>query len=256
MSEVVALPDSSLSDGTALSTGFTLWVFPNINFTCDGYITNWTLRVNNSVGSIPQITTWRRDEMAGLSYEQQTITNDSQLMSVKIGSGVIEYTPSPPGIPVQAGDIVGIRLPAVDDVEMLRIRPLFLRLPEGQGNSSTISCIRQVGDSDTFFFPNQMCNNGGEVEQSLYIPLISVIMSKLTHCMQVNFTKTAPNDSFYRYWHTFNYDALPYCNYSAAIHYGNHGSHNCRLSNYSARHYLRCDFYGHRCGYSATVVWG
>ena len=232
---------------------------PKHQFTCDGYITNWTLRVNNSVEQsmnttlIPQITTWRLHE-SGLIYIQQSIMNDSQLMSVKIGSGVIEYTPSPPGIPVRAGDIVGIRLPAID-VEMLRIKPLFLRLPEGQGNSSTVSCVRQAGDSDVFFFTNQMCNaNAGEMEQSLYIPLISVVMSKLTHAhrMQVNFTKTAPNDSFYRYWHIFNSDTLPYCNYPAANCYGSHKW----LSNYSSRHYLRCDFYRRRYGYSATVVWG
>ena len=31
MSEIVALPDSSLPGDTALSTGFIRWVFPNIN---------------------------------------------------------------------------------------------------------------------------------------------------------------------------------------------------------------------------------
>ena len=169
-----------------------------MDLTCDGYITSWTLGVNNSMNSmntalIPQITTWRFQVFNG--YMQQSITNESQ---PKIGTQRIEYTPSPPGVPVQAGDIVGIRLPSVDN-NMLMIKPLFLRL--SQGNSSTISCAGVQGDSETFFFDtaNRRCNVGSEEEQSLYIPLISVIISKLPHCLhaRINYiTLTLPNDSF------------------------------------------------------------
>ena len=121
---------------------------------------------------------------------QQSITNDSQHISVNIGLQLIEYTPSPP-IPVQAGDIVGIGLPSVDD-DLLTIKPLFLNLSEG--NSSTISCAGVQGNSDFFFFNtvNQRCNsNAAEEEQSLYIPLISVNISKLPYymnaCIQVRY---------------------------------------------------------------------
>ena len=47
-SKIVPLPDSSLPDDDLLSN-FRRWIFPNIKFTCDGYITSWTLRVNNSM---------------------------------------------------------------------------------------------------------------------------------------------------------------------------------------------------------------
>ena len=176
---IVTLPDSSLPNTDQLSN-FRRWIFPNINFTCDGYITSWTLRVNNSMPEsmdttlIPQITTWRL-QGGNLVYLQQSTTNESQ---PKIGTRRIEYTPSPPGIPVRAGDIIGIRL----DDDLLTIKPLFLRLPQG---NSTISCIGLDGDSGFFQFDtaNQMCVSGADEEQSLYIPLISVNISKLSHCI-------------------------------------------------------------------------
>ena len=143
---------------------------------------------------IPQITTWRL--LAGSNfYRQQSITNESQLTSQKIDTRLM-FTPLPPGIPVQAGDIVGISLPTVDD-DMLIIKPLFLRLP--QGNSS-ISCAGLQGNSDNMynFFQfdtaNQLCVSSTEEEQSLYIPLISVNISKLLYCL--HYTNPYPNDSF------------------------------------------------------------
>ena len=189
---IVTLPDSSLP----YIFSFRRWIFPNINFTCDGYITSWTLRVNNSMPEsmdtalIPQITTWRL--LAGSNfYRQQSITNESQLTSQKIDTRLM-FTPLPPGIPVQAGDIVGIRLPSVDD-DLLMIKPLFLRLP--QGNSS-ISCAGLIGDTTIFQFDtaNQLCLSIVEEEQSLYIPLISVNISKLLYCL--HYTNPYPNDSF------------------------------------------------------------
>ena len=178
---IVTLPDNDLL------SNFRRWIFPNINFTCDGYITSWTLRVNNSMPEsmdtalIPQITTWRRLLAGSNFYMLQSITNQSQLTSLKSDTQLM-FTPSPP-IPVQAGDIVGIRLPLVDD-DMLMIKPLFLRLPEA--NSSTISCAGVQGNSEFFFFNtvNQRCiSNAAEEEQSIYIPLISVNISKLPHYM-------------------------------------------------------------------------
>ena len=182
---IVTLPDSSLPIDDIVLLSFRQWIFPNINFTCDGYITSWTLTVNNSMPEsmdtalIPQITTWRRFLAGSNFYRQQSITNESQLTSLKTDTRLM-YTPSPPGIPVQAGDIVGISLPTVDD-DLLTIKPLFLRLP--QGNSS-ISCAGLQAVSNIFQFDtvNQMCggNDPGE-QQSMYIPLISVNISKLPY---------------------------------------------------------------------------
>ena len=198
-SEIVTLPDSSLPrpnmNDIILLSDFRRWIFPNINFTCDGHITSWTLRVNNSMPEsmdtalIPQITTWRLLPQSNNFYRQQSITNESQLTSLKIDTRLM-FTPSPP-IPVKAGDIIGIRLPTVNN-DMLMIKPLFLNLSEG--NSSTISCAGLQGNSNNFAFENRICStNGGDEEQSLYIPLISVNISKLPHriCTQVTCIKTS-----------------------------------------------------------------
>ena len=187
-------PDSSLSNTDRLYT-FKRWIFPNIKFNCDGYITNWTLKVNNSMPEsmdtalIPQITTWRLMAQGSDFYRQQNITNESQL-TLKMDTRLM-FMPSPPGIPVQAGDIVGIQLPSVDN-NILTIKPLFLRLP--QGNSS-ISCAGLDGDSTNFQFDtaNQMCRGNDPGQQSMYIPLISVNISKLPHCMDASIILTLPN---------------------------------------------------------------
>ena len=86
-----------------------------------------------------------------------------------------EYTPSPP-TPVQTGDIVGIIMPVDESDRALSVRPLFLRLPEG--NSSTISCVPPSSNLQQIILVNGMCINEDN-RQSEYIPLIFPIFSEL-----------------------------------------------------------------------------
>ena len=122
--------------------------------------------------SIPQITTWRLQNSFGDNdnYILQSITNESQATVAITETYIYEYTPPQP-IPVQAGDIVGITMPINDDETMVSVKPLFLKLPEG--NTSTVSCTR-LGESHGFFLADRMCLNQQE-QQSLYIPLLTAI---------------------------------------------------------------------------------
>ena len=191
-SMIVALPNSSLSDGDPSSpfsnslSEFTQWISPNINFTCNGSVIKWRLRVNASIESVnktiqrpsPHIATWKLDNPTTSSYTLKSITNESQInVIVTNGSIYYEYTPSPP-TPVQAGDFIGILLP---DVGLLNITPLFLRLPEE--NSNAISCVR-LSDSQQIFLPGRKCLNIFE-QQLQYIPLVSVILSELPNGIRV-----------------------------------------------------------------------
>ena len=181
-SDLVTLPDPSLPLTNPLFD-FTQWIFPNINFTCSANITSWRLRVNDSIDSgntqqrpLPQITTWRLQNSFGNreTYILQSTTNESLGDVAITEGGVYEYSPSKP-ISVQAGDIVGITMPPSDYDERMKrvaIKPLFLRLPEG--NSSTVSCVR-LGDSQHFFLDDRMCLFQQQ-QQSLYIPLLTAII--------------------------------------------------------------------------------
>ena len=126
---------------------------------------------------IPHITTWELENSFGTTniYIQKSNSSESQTaVTVLNGSVYIEYTPPSP-VPVQKGDAIGIMMPD-DEVDGVQgVRPLFLRLPEG--NSSTISCVSPSA-SQRFFLQNQRCLNQQE-QQSLYIPLVSAIFSEL-----------------------------------------------------------------------------
>ena len=180
ISMIAAFPDSSLPNDNPLFD-FIQWNFPNLNFTCNGYIVKWRLRVNATMESInqrpiPHITTWRLQNSFGSSssYILNSSTNESQIKVTEIsGSVYIEYTPPSP-VPIQKEDFIGIVMPDGDDDRVLSVRPLFLRLPEG--NSSTISCVAQ-GDIQHFFLQDRMCVSRQQLSQ--YIPLVSAIFSEL-----------------------------------------------------------------------------
>ena len=128
---------------------------------------------NTLILSIPQFSTWRLQNSfsSSDSYVLHSITNDSQATVTITKADIYEYAPSEP-VSVQAGDIVGIMMPPNDDERMKSIRPVFLRLSEG--NSSTVSCTR-LGDGQHFFLADGMCLNQ---QQSLYIPLLTAIIGQ------------------------------------------------------------------------------
>ncbi len=177
---IAAFPNPSLPNDNPLFD-FTQWNFPNLNFTCNGYIVKWRLRVNATMESInqrpvPHITTWRLQNSFGSrsNYVLNSSTNESQINVTEIsGSVYIEYTPPSP-VPIQKEDFIGIMMPVDDNDRAQSVRPLFLRLPEG--NSSTISCVKG-GDSQLLFLQDRMCASQQQLSQ--YIPLVSAIFSEL-----------------------------------------------------------------------------
>ena len=178
-SMIATFPDSSLPADNLLSN-FIQWNFPNLNFTCNGYIVKWRLRVNASIesndmlqGPIPHITTWELDSVNRNRYNHKSNTSESQQnMTVINGSVYIEYTPPSP-VPIQIGDVIGIMMPAGDGRRQPSVRPLFTIVPE---NTTTISCARLVG-GEHFFLQDRMCLTPPE-QQSQYIPLVSAIFSE------------------------------------------------------------------------------
>ena len=258
-SMIVAFPNSSRPNTDPLFD-FTQWIFPDINFTCDGYIIRWRLRVNVNMESVteirpmqrssPHITTWKlRSEMSfgsNSNYALKSSTNESQInVTVMNGSVYYEYTPSSP-IPVQVGDIVGIVMPSVAADRSESAIPLFLSLPEE--SSDTVSCVR-LGISELIILNDRICLEEIE-QQSRYIPLVSAIFSELPNYIPLlSYTFSF----FFRSCHTFICITAPNCSlylYSTS-HYCCPYTFSYPSNKYSSRHNHR--FSNHGFGWSATV---
>ena len=237
-SMIVPLPNSNLSIDNPLSD-FIQWIFPNVKFTCNGFVSTWRLRVNTTNTAMdpvaerpfPQITTWRLDPESTFdangvreTFNQQTIINVSQA-NVKMESGFTyyEYIPSTP-TPVQAGDIVGIMMPAADEDRAQSLRPLFLRLP--QGNASSFSCVLLPNSNiqpQHLLLVDGMCTNQRD-QQSEYIPLVSPIFSELPKSI-IRFTVHVISITHSPSQHTFVSINVPYYNpylYSTSHYHGPH----------------------------------
>ena len=184
-SRLVALPRSDLSEGN-----FVQWIFPNIRFTCNGSITSWKLRVDTTTMEsdavqrpIPQLSTWRARRLfeGDTAFMRNSTTNES-LSSVMREGSVYEYVLSSP-IPVQSGDIVGIKMPSNATERRRSVRPLFVELSEG--NSSTRSCSAFL-DSDELFISSTCA-------QFTFIPLVTAVIGQLLyklHCYTQRFSLT------------------------------------------------------------------
>ena len=85
-------------------------LFPDITFTCNGFITKWIVGVEaEDDDELPELQIWRN--AGGTSY---TIVNFSQLPSNTLSGTVAEYNLSTP-LEFQEGDILGVYQPQSQD---------------------------------------------------------------------------------------------------------------------------------------------
>ena len=87
---------------------------PDMKFTCDGIITKWIIGARWSQESddtlYPELQLWR--EIGNYTY--QKINGTFITIETRSNDGVYEYDNFPP-IPFQAGDILGVFIPLVND---------------------------------------------------------------------------------------------------------------------------------------------
>ena len=94
-------------------------LFPDIKFTCNGFITKWIIgaqiRTTGITTELPEMQIWRR-----LTAESTYTKVGSSLLTngVARNSNVIEYTPVSP-VEFQAGDILGVFQPRADHSKTL-----------------------------------------------------------------------------------------------------------------------------------------
>ena len=136
-------------------------ISPDMKFTCDGYITKWTIMaeyvVSNSL--YPEIQIWRG--VNSTVYEK--ISGVSITIPIRQLSGVYEFGNFPP-IAVKSGDILGISIP---DRSSSR-----LQLLSDTTNSAIQYYIPTNHSSPSSYDVIDIRSN--EVTTSTYRPLISV----------------------------------------------------------------------------------
>ena len=91
-------------------------LFPNITFTCNGFITKWIVGADHEAendNELPELQIWRNT--GGTSY---TKANFSQLPSNTLNGTVAEYNLSTP-LEFQEGDILGVYQPKHDKSELV-----------------------------------------------------------------------------------------------------------------------------------------
>ena len=91
------------------------WIFPSMQFTCNGTLTEWIFRELGGHETIPglQLTTWRLDpSREQWAYQRVTMTNSTTAVTkIYPQTSIISYKLISP-IEVRSGDIVGIEVPS------------------------------------------------------------------------------------------------------------------------------------------------
>ena len=84
-------------------------LFPDITFTCNGFITKWIIGAKRGRGTLlPELQVWRN---IGASFIK---TKFSPLPSNATDNNIVEYIPNPP-LEFQEGDILGVYQPPHQD---------------------------------------------------------------------------------------------------------------------------------------------
>ena len=122
-------------------------LFPDITFTCNGFITKWIVGAEANNGDLlPELQIWRNN--GGTSY---TKAGFSLLPSNTLSGTVAEYTLSTP-LEFQEGDILGVYQPRRQDSALIvyyQERDGPVNYQEGNSAQSTVT----LGNPDQYDYP-------------------------------------------------------------------------------------------------------
>jgi len=152
------------------SGGFAVrqWVFPSMVFNCTGNVTRWIFRTQDTGlnnGMFPEISTWRDIPFIRFTTLQRISVSGSE-EELTGGGPVYEYVLQEP-VSVQEGDVLGIGLPVVNNVEQLGFE--FLDLGDGNAPDS----YRRTFFGMTITFASLLVTRDRQ-----YVPLITAVIGE------------------------------------------------------------------------------
>ena len=124
-------------------------LFPDITFTCNGFITKWIIGMRAEQASLlPELQIWRQN--GGASY---TKANFSLVPSDAIATNnVVEFVPNTP-LEFQEGDILGVYQPRRQDSALI----VYYQERDGPVNylegNSALSTVTLRNSDDDFDYP-------------------------------------------------------------------------------------------------------
>ena len=125
------------------------YLFPDITFTCNGFITKWIVGGNtdSSESLQPELQIWRNT--VGTSY---TKTNFSVIpFSTSTAVNIVEYIPDPP-LEFQEGDILGVYQPKHSDSALV-VYSQDRDGPANYANGQNLSTVNLTGSPNGYDYP-------------------------------------------------------------------------------------------------------
>ena len=125
------------------------YLFPDITFTCNGFITKWIVggTTDSSESLQPELQIWRNT--GGTSY---TKTKFSLIpFSTPTAVNIVEYIPDPP-LEFQEGDILGVYLPHHNDSALV-VFSQDRDGPANYANGKNLSTMNLSGSPNGYDYP-------------------------------------------------------------------------------------------------------
>ncbi len=145
-----------------------LWLFPSMNFSCSGNVTEWIFQAESSDDGteLPQMQVWRENPITvDLDYILQSTSGSvGELSKVGTTDSVYKYVLGFP-VPVEEGDILGISLPPAID------RNLLLQFQDFGIEEAPLSYLTSISFS-TFLVVSQLELN------ARFLPLVTAVIGK------------------------------------------------------------------------------
>ncbi len=148
-----------------------LWLFPSMNFSCSGNVTEWIFQAESSEDGteLPRMQVWRENPISVdvLNYLLQSTSGSAGELST-VGasdSTVYKYVLESP-VPVEEGDIFGVSLPPAENISLL------LQFQDFGNFGAPVSYLTSAGS--TVIAVAQIALN------FRFLPLVTAIMGELT----------------------------------------------------------------------------
>ena len=137
------------------------YIYPEMNFTCNGTITKWIYGARNKNGvMLPELQIWHP-----LGSDYIKVGSSSVTANTSIGTNLYEFIPQMP-LEFQKGDVFGIYIPLKNK------NSLFLYEQRGNGPLN----LKVSGNVDT---PLSTITNSMKTASNDF-PLVTAVISKLT----------------------------------------------------------------------------
>ena len=153
------------------------WIFPDLRFTCQGFLIKWIFRGEGSASTNcrVQLTTWRLDILnpQNLIYRRVS-TTESNIARVQVGNSIFTYELTTPVL-ILPDDIVGVELSSTCNPFDVYNNILYLNV-NGSRSSSTPSSLSFMRFENSPVF---QLDSTSTYRRQGYYPIVEAVIGEL-----------------------------------------------------------------------------